>query len=466
MMITIVVLYLAGLLAIGWFANRRLIGSMTDFLLAGRKLGLLLCAGAMAATHLGGGALMGGAAYGFDHGVSGVWYGIATGLGLLGLATLTARRFRALSLFTVPDYLESRYGGKIIRLLGALLSLLALIGILAAQVSAAGGAFAIIGLDPVAAATVATAVFVLYTAFGGLWAATISDIAQIAIAGTGVLIAAVIVLLEADALGGLASLLAQRSVDPEYFSVVGIGPATVMWLLLPTVMYTLIGQDFYQRLFAAKDAVTASRAAWLGGVFLILISAAPVVVGMGARGLSDLQDGTQSIPWVLQQLLPPLLGGIVLAAILAAIMSTADSLLTSAASHVVKDLWIETFEADAIGEEKKLLMISRISTVGIGLASLAIALAIPGIITLLIYSYTLYTAAIFVPVLGGVLWKGGNRAGALAAIGSGAAVGIIGIVTKAQVLGVPTEIYAAAVSVVVFVMVSVLVRRGGGKSGG
>lgn len=126
------------MLGIGWWCGKSRITGMTDFLLAGRRLDLVLCAGAMAATHFGGGALLGGAEYGFTHGLSGAWYGLSTGIGLAMLGLFTAKKFRALALFTVPDFLETRYGGRSIRLLGALLSVVALIGILAAQVKAAG----------------------------------------------------------------------------------------------------------------------------------------------------------------------------------------------------------------------------------------------------------------------------------------------------------------------------------------
>ena len=293
------------------------------------------------------------------------------------------------------------------RVLGAVLSLAALVGILAAQVNAARGAFSIIGLEGPEAAVVATLVFIAYTAFGGLWAAVLSDVVQIAIAGVGVVIAGGVVLDRAGGLDGLQEALAAKDVGEGYLTLTGAGPTLILWLLLPTVMYTLIGQDFYQRLFAAKSAEVARRAAFFGGLFLIAISFFPAVIGIGARALSDIDDKTQAVPWVLQNLLGPLLGGIILAAILAAIMSTADSLLTSATSHLVKDLWIETLGHDA-GDEQRLLRISRVSTVLVGLLALAIGLATPGIVTLLIYSYTLYTAGVFVPVLGGVLWRRGH----------------------------------------------------------
>ena len=453
-MLPIVGIYLAALLAIGWWCHRTRISGMTDFLLAGRRLGVVLCAAAMAATHFGGGALMGGASYGFEHGISGAWYGISTGIGLLLLALFTAGRFRELGLYTVPDYLAKRYGGPVVRPLSALLSLAALIGILAAQVNAARGAFGIIGLEGPEAAVVATLVFIAYTAIGGLWAATISDVVQIAIAGAGIVIAGFVVINRTSELGGFEAVLVGKGAGEEYFQITGAGPSLILWLVLPTVMYTLIGQDFYQRLFAARDAVVARRAALLGGVFLIAISFFPAVVGMGARGLSDLTDSTQSVAWVLQNLFSPVLGGIILAAILAAIMSSADSLLTSATAHVVKDLWVETLGRGDLSEERKLLAISRGSTVAVGLLALAIGLAVPGIVGILIYSYTMYTAGVFVPVLGGVLWPRATRAGALAGMIGGSLVALAGILSGADLGGVPVEIYAAVVSTVLFVGVS------------
>ncbi len=458
-MLAIVGLYFAALLAIGWWCHRTRISGMTDFLLAGRRLGVVLCAAAMAATHFGGGALMGGASYGFQHGISGAWYGISTGVGLLLLALLTAGRFRALGLYTVPDYLAGRYGGAVVRPLAALLSLVALVGILAAQVNAARGAFSIIGLEGPEAAVVATLVFVAYTAVGGLWAATISDVVQIAVAGVGIVLAGFVVTRRASELGGLETVLAGKGVGEEYFQLTGVGPSLILWLLLPTVMYTLIGQDFYQRQFAARDAAVARRAALLGGLFLIAISFFPAVVGMGARGLSDLEDSTRAVPWVLQNLFGPLLGGLILAAILAAIMSTADSLLTAAAAHVVKDLWVESLGRGDLGDERRLLAVSRGATVAVGMSALLIGLAVPGIVPVVIYSYTMYTAGVFVPVLGGVLWPRATRAGALAGMIGGSLVALAGILSDADLAGVPTEIYAAFVSAVLFVAVSLATAK-------
>lgn len=459
MILFIVILYMAFMLLIGWLCSKYYVKGMTDFLLAGRRLGVWMCAATLAATHFGGGAVMGGGEYGFKYGISGAWYGVSCGIGLLFLSFMTASKFRDLAMYTVPDYLEQRYGGKAVRVLGALLSLFALIGILAAQVLSARSALGILGIKGNTGAILATLVFIIYTTTGGLWAATMSDFLQVVLAGFGVILATIVVFAKTGGIAGLTSTLAARGLESGYFNFWGMGTSSIMWLLLPTVMYTLVGQDFYQRVFAAKDSKVARNASFLGGIILVIVSFFPAMIGMGARALSDLDQASMSVPWVLQNLMNPVLGGIVLAAILAAIMSTADSLLSAATSHVVKDFWIETFHMDELKEEKKLLRISRSLTFIIGILSLIIALIVPGIIDALIYSYTMYTAGVFVPVIGGVLWKSATRAGALASLIGGSIVALWGILTKANILGAPAEIYAAVISLIIFVLVSLATRK-------
>ncbi len=456
MIISTIVIYMLILLGIGYWANKQ-IDEMSDFLLAGRRLGVLLAAGALAATHFGGGMVMGGGEYGFIHGLSGAWYGISCGIGLLLLAFLTAGKFRKLSLYTIPDYLEHRYGGKTLRILGSLLSLVAIVGIIAAQVLSARGALAILGFEGNTAAVIATIIFIIYTALGGLWAATITDFIQVIIAGVGVVVAASLVLTDTGGLSGLQEMIVatRESVDPGYFNLFGMAGRSVLWLLLPTVMYTLIGQDFYQRLFASKDDITAKKASIVGGIFLIIISLFPAIAGMGAKAyFPELTDGGLAIPRIIQEIFPVGVGAIVLAALLAAIMSTADSLLTAGTSHIVKDFWIEVFHSDEGKDKKDMLKLSRIFTVVLGVGALIIALSVPTIISALIYSYTMYTAGVFIPVIGGVLWKRATRQGALSALIIGALVAIIGILSGMDIAGIPVEVYSGLVSLLVFVVVS------------
>jgi SSS family solute:Na+ symporter len=456
MVLAAIIIYMLILLGIGYWANKKIKG-MTDFLLAGRRLGLLLTAGALAATHFGGGMVIGGGEYGFKYGLSGAWYGIACGIGLLVLAFLTASRFRTLSFYTVPDYLEYRYGGKCVRALGALLSLIALTGILAAQVLAARGALAILGFTGNTSAVIATIIFIIYTAMGGLWAATITDFIQVIIAGVGVIIAAALLLGNVGGFSGLEQMIqkSHTTINPHYFNLFGMAGKSIIWLLLPTVMYTLIGQDFYQRLFAAKNEITAKTASIIGGIFLIIISIFPAIIGMGAKAyFPGLTDGSLAIQKIVREIFPIGIGAIILVALLAAIMSSADSLLTAGTSHFIKDLWMGIIHSHKKFSEKQLLNLSRISTVTLGVIALIIALSVPMIIDVLIYSYTMYTAGVFIPVVGGILWKRATKLGALSAIIGGALVAVVGIITKLDVMGIPVEVYSALVSLVLFIVIS------------
>jgi SSS family solute:Na+ symporter len=281
----------------------------------------------------------------------------------------------------------------------------------------------------------------------------------LAIGTAGVAIAAAVVVFRANAEGGLTSLLASRAVPETYLDPMGDGASFVLWLLVPTVMYTLIGQDFYQRLFAARDARTARTAALVGGTFLVAVSVLPSLAGMGARALApQAMEPGEALPWVLRELMHPALGGVILAAVLAAIMSTADSLLTSATSHVVNDVYIQTLGRGGEVSDARLLRMSRWVTIGVGAVALAIGIGLPAVVTTLIYSYTMYTAGVLVPVIGGVVWRRANRSGALAAALAGSAVALVGIVGGVEVAGAPTEVYAALVSAAVFVVVSLSTR--------
>jgi len=463
MVLVTIIVYMVILLGIGYWSNKKITG-MTDFLLAGRRLGLLLTAGALAATHFGGGMVMGGGEYGFIHGLSGAWYGISCGVGLIFLAFLTAGEFRRLSLYTVPDYLEQRYGSKSVRALGALLSLIALTGILAAQVLSARGALSILGFTGNTGAVIATIIFIVYTALGGLWAATLTDFIQVIIAGVGVIIAGSLVLGDAGGFQGLQQMIqkSHETFDPKYFSLFGMAGKSIVWLLVPTVMYTLIGQDFYQRLFAAKNEITAKKACLVGGIFLIIISFFPAIIGIGAKAyFPELTDGSLAVPNMVKEIFPIGVGAVVLAALLAAIMSTADSLLTAGTSHFVKDFWVEIIHPGKEFDEKQMLRLSRISTLILGVIALIIALSVPMIIDALIYSYTMYTAGVFIPVIGGIVWKRATKEGALSALIVGALVAIVGILAKLNIAGIPVEAYSAVGSLVLFIVVSLCTKAPG-----
>lgn len=463
--VAILIIYFVVVFGVGVYATR-FIGNTTDFLLAGRRLGLLLATATLCATHFGGGFVMGSGEWGFEYGLTGIAYAAGVGLSLVVLGLVTARRMRRLALFTVPDYLALRYRSNLVRVLGALLSLIAIIGIIGAQVWAAQGALSIIGLDPTWAAIAATGLFIVYTALSGLWGVTLTDAVQLAIVFIGVPLAAIMAFGEAGGLegirAGIQGLELAVSTD-AYFSPLGAGLGLVLAAIVPTMMYTLIGQDFYQRLFAARDEHTARGAAILAGLLLVLFAVFPVMTGMAARAMFGGEiEAAQAIPKLISEVLPDFAAAIVIAAVIGAIMSTADSLLMAGTSHVTNDVYAKVVNPDAEMDSKRLLAMSRVVTVIIGVLALWMALAFEAIIDLLLMSYTLYAAGVFIPVVLGLYWRRGNATGAIAAIVGGSAVGVAGELGWVEfsrlplIGGFPVIVIGALASLVLYVLASLL----------
>jgi len=465
--LVVLAVYFVVIFGVGVYAAR-FVDDHTDFLLAGRRLGLGLATATLCATHFGGGFVMGSGEWGFEHGMTGIAYAAGVGLSLIVLGLVAARRMRRLAQFTVPDYLALRYRSDAVRLLGTLLSLIAIIGIIGAQVWAAQGALSVLGIDPTRAAVAATLLFIVYTAMSGLWGVTLTDAVQLAIVFVGVPIAALLALGEAGGLDGIRIAIDAQALEMDserFFSPVGAGAGLVLAAVVPTMMYTLIGQDFYQRLFAARDETTAFRAALVAGVLLIVFALFPVIAGMSARALfgPDI-EAARAIPMLIDEVLPAWAAAIVIAAILGAIMSTADSLLMAGTSHVTHDIYVKLINPAAEAHSKRLLLISRVVTVVLGLAALMLALNFQAIIGMLLMSYTLYAAGVFIPVIGGLYWKRATAPGAIAAILGGSGFGLVaelGWIAAADLPLVghfPIIVTGALVSLVLFVAVSLATR--------
>lgn len=449
--------YLAMIFAVGVWATR-FVKSSEDYLLAGRRLGWVLATAALAATHFGGGFVVGTGAWAYQYGLSGIAYAFGVGLSLLVLAVVAAGRMRRLGLVTVPDYLDHRYQSKPVRILGAALSLFAIIGILGAQVWASQGALSLLGVEPTTAAIAASLAFIIYTAASGLWGATLTDVVQLAVIFVGIPLVALGGLQAAGGWAGIEATLSATEpalIEAGYFSWVGDRGILLVAAVIPTVMYTLIGQDFYQRLFAAKTDRIAVVAATLAGCLLIIYAAFPAITGIAARALfGPDMDPSQAIATVVTQVLGVWTGAIVLGAIIAAILSTADSLLIAGTAHLTHDIaqkglgWSPT--------DRQMLWASRGATVLIGVSALVLALGVQAIIELLLLSYTMYAAGVFIPVVLGLYWSGGTGKGALAGIVSGGGVSVLAATDVLWVGQWPPIVVGAGVSLTAYVLVSVI----------
>jgi SSS family solute:Na+ symporter len=428
--LVIIAVYLLGMLVIG-FASRKRTREADSFFVAGRKSSASFVTGSLLATIIGGSATVGMAGLGFTRGLTGAWWLLAGSAGLIVLGVFFARKVRKLALYTLPELVESQYG-RGMSLASALLITLSWIAIVAAQIIAAGKILGILGMgNPVLWMTIFSVVFITYTAMGGQYAILRTDSIQAVIIFAGIF-AGISLLL--SRLGGLAGMqVALPAGHFDFPTSPGFDTPGLVSMLLVVGLTYVVGPDMYSRIFCARDESTARTATLWTAALIVPIALAITLMGMGAAILSPGIAPEQAFPQVIKELFPPLLGGIVLAALLCAVMSSADTTLLSASTILMVDIagWFKPSL-----RQRKLVPHSRWTIVVLGLCSLVVALVLKGVISALLFAYTIYTAGVIMPVLFGFFRERLRitSAGALAALTGGGALGLVSKLVAVQYL--------------------------------
>ncbi len=458
LIITIVALYLAGMLFIGWLASRR-IRSNEDFMVAGRRLGPVMLAGTLAATEVGGGSSMGVAekAYG-AWGMSASWYVITMTITFVVLAFI-APRLRRSMVKTVPEYFHRRYGPPS-ALLTAIIMILPLVGLSAIQIIASSVILSVmLGLSYPVCVVLVTVVVTIYSVLGGLWSVTLTDVVQWCLIVIGL---AVAVPFAIEASGGWAQ--AMSYVPQQKMSLTeGMGTGTIISLVVMYVASFSVGQEAVQRYFAARDERAAMWGSLLAGGVYLLFALVPAVLGILAfsmveQGVLDASlieaRGTRYVlPVLAIAVLPAWLVGVVFAALISATMSSADSDLLAAGSIFSNDIYARYFRRDASDEH--ILRVTRLAMVGVALLALIIALtSTDNLIAILMFSFTLRAGGAFFPYVLGHFWRRSSAAGAMASLVAGSAAVLLVEHDLVSVAGLDPIIPGLAVSLVAFVGVS------------
>ncbi|MFC1961456.1 sodium:solute symporter [Chloroflexota bacterium] len=449
--LTIIIVYLLGMLAIG-FINRRKTQAADDFFVAGRKSSTLFITGSLMATIIGGSATVGMAGLGFRQGLTGAWWLLVGSIGLIFLGLFFARKVREYALYTLPEIVSRQYDQRLA--LGAsLLIVVAWVGITAAQIIAAGKILSILGLgSPVLWMAIFTVVFVAYTVLGGQYAIIRTDTIQTVIIFGGIFGGLALLL---SRLGGWSGL--QTALAPEKFSFPtspdfnGIQLVTMLFVVGLTYV---VGPDMYSRLFCARDVNTARVSSFWTAGLMIPIAFAITLLGMGAAVLFPQISPEQAFPTVIKEVFPPLLGGIVLAALLCAVMSSADTTLMSASTILMVDI-IGSIRPSLSKEQ--MMRRSRWVIILLGICSLVVALLLNGVISALLFAYTIYTSGVILPVIAGFFKEKlkVTPAGALAALIGGGTAGII-----SKIFAIPyLDLGALALSGILLFLVSFLNHR-------
>ncbi|MFC7343916.1 sodium:solute symporter family protein [Saccharopolyspora griseoalba] len=411
--LVVLVVYLAVMLLIGaYFSRSSRVSTGDDFIFAGRALPRPVLVGTLLATWVGSGTIVGGANFAYNYGpLASMLFSAGTPVGIVVLY-FAAAKIRALSKYTVPELLEARYGIGV-RMLGAVVILLAYVGITAYQFIGGGHIISLLTPLSQAQATLLVAGVVTFLAVGGgLLSVAWTDAASALLIVVSLLVSVPIVISQ---IGSPVDYWNQLSASSQSLTG-GLSTMQLLGYFLPLLLLILADQNLYQRLTAARDQGTArsSTTGFFIGAFVVMI---PVGILASAASilLPNLESGdTAVLSLASEGLVPTVIGGMVLAGALAFIITTGTSFMLSVAGNVVYDFYVRHASREV--SEKARLKLHRLAVIGIALLAYLLGKFFPSVLELQMHSYTIYGVAITPAVLAVLFWQRVTKVGALASM--------------------------------------------------
>ena len=395
-----------------------------DYLVAGRSLPAAVLVFTLLSSWVGSGSLLGGAENAYKHGFAALWQGGGGWAGLL-LIYFIAPRARKFAQYTIPDLLEVRYN-QTARVLGVIAVLFTYTGITSYQLIGGGDILHLIfpqTITPLMGQCMLAGFVIVFTAIAGMSSVAYMDVAIGLLATVTMLVALPLLIHRVGGWGAVHAAL-----PATHFQVLGdLSFAQAMEIFLPTCLLMLGNQSMYQKFFSAKSEKDASRAVvgWIiGTVILETVIVALAVVGSALFKTGEVSEHPREIlAYTGLHGLPQILGALLMGAIFAKVISTANNYLFSPATNLVNDVFVRYIKPDA--KDGTVLLVSRAMVVLLGLWSLWQSLATDSVLKKTLYAYTIYSAALTPVVLATFYWKRATGAAAVACIASGTLVTVV-----------------------------------------
>ena len=389
----ILAIYFSILLGIGFFASKR-ITNISDYYVGGKKLGYWIAALSARSTGESGWLLIGVTGMGALMGVSAMWIVVGEIIGVFISWQFMAKKFKRMTddygSITIPDFLVSHFRSSthLIRVLAATALSLFVIIYVSAQIDITGKTFeSFLGFNYYTGIAIGFGIVVLYIFSGGFLAVAWSDFFQGSLMFVGLLVLPIIAFFSLSSDASIIDGL--YSIDPALLDI--WGPGGLNWVNFVTVAGLIsIGIGFmgspqvYVRFIAIKSEAEVEKGKWVAIFYTLLTDTAAVMIGiMGRYMLTKAgQDpeavlgnaGENVLAMLLNQVMPMVIIGVYIAAVLSAVMSTVDSLLVVASSAVTRDFYQQIFHPDI--DEKLLMSLSKKVTLGLALLALGVALTV------------------------------------------------------------------------------------------
>lgn len=447
----ILIIYMIINLAIGVYSGKK-IKSTSDYLLAGRNIGVLMTAGTLAATEVGGGSTVGVAAKAYGSwGLSAGWYVTSAGIGVI-LVAFIAPFLRKSMATTMPEIIQKKFGNKS-HIITIILSLSANVALAGVQITASAAIISVLtGLSSNISILLSGIVLVFYTMIGGMWSVTITDIVHAIVLLVGFTVAVPFAIHSA---GGWSHVVS--SLPPGQLGFTKVGWKTIIGLVIMYFMTFSTGQECVQRLFSAKDEKTAVKGSVLCGILMTLYSFVPAILGLVALAVFPHIDANDAVAVVATNLIPRVIAGLVMAAVISATLSSGSGDLLGASTVFVKDIYQHYINPEV--SDDKLVKCSKSIVLIFGIVAILISLFSKQIIPMLMFAFTMRSAGPFAAFIFGLTSKKLSKAAGFWSILIGSVVGFYW-----QYIGEPFGIMAIIVGSCASVVVFLIINAASGKT--
>lgn len=427
--------YLIGLISIGLYFSKKQ-KSVTDFWLAGRRIGSMAIGFSAASSWMTAGGILAVIGLYIVLGMSSIWSFVAPNILALLLIALLVGKIKHLPAITQPELLEQRYSST---LRGPVAFIIAIVMILFAVADIRGLSLVLeifFGLPPIYAAAIVAIAISLYVTLGGFSAVVWTDMVQFVLLSVFALAMAFIVVSAATA--GTAEIPAISAsellgnVSTDWWNPFIIGIPAVMIFIFAIIPGWVTEQDPWQRIWASRDEKSARNGMIMGSFLIFLIfGVACTLIAIGLSylypgipasfaeiGMGAMAQAEPALLFFIVENLSPLALGLAGVGLAAAAMSSADTFATSGGSCLSRDIYQRYIKPDAT--MKEMMAVNRVSVLIIVLAATFFSFYITGIIEAIHIATFIASASYFFPLMGGLYWKRATKEGALAGLVVGA----------------------------------------------
>ena len=447
----IVICYMIVLICVGiWVAKKT--KTTEDFMVAGRSIGIWRFTAAMAACVIGGSLTMGSTRLAYESGIGAIWLGGICALSIFLLSLFLRTKLSDMRILTTAEGFGVFYGPQA-RVLSAVVMMIYMFMVGVVQVVAVGTIMNVMfGWSTQVSMLIGGVVVLAYIVIGGMWAVTYTDIFQFLVMTAGVIILCPI--LAIHGVGGFGAFIEQA--PATHLDITNLGAARIIAYILLYTPGFIVGQDIWQRAFTAKNPKVARHGTALAALYIFLYTVALIIIGIClVIVMPDLENTDLAFATATTTFTPMGIRGVIMAAALAAVMSTASSEIMGTATVAFNDL-IRNAKPDIT--EKKGILITRIIAVIVGLLAIVCALWIQSVLVALDVAYAFISGCIFIPcVFAFLLKKVSAKAGLLAMCGS--FITVIFFMVKDGLAATSPIMGGILVSAVIFFIVTAIDRN-------